>query len=174
MVSPIFEQPVVKTLARLPTWPEVKSIKAVGVQVIPDTVASPSLSSTGVRSIAFSVGPAYPQVGRLPIYKVVHLVYHQLKIPLLVLSWSFSHTQEDVRPHAKCENRGRRSLFGLRYIIIVYGNLFKYICIFTNSDTKAQNVLLTHSELSVSKLDTGNETINQLVDQQKIHLQIIC
>lgn len=114
MVSLMYGKPVVKTLARMPTWPEVKSIKAVRVQVISDTVAPPSLSSTGIRSVAFSVGPAYPQVGGLPIYKVVHLIYHQLKIPLLILSWSFSHTQEDVRPHTRCENRGKRSLFGLK------------------------------------------------------------
>lgn len=64
----------------------MKSIEAVGVEVISNTVAAPSLSSAGVRSVARSVGPAHPQVGRLPGYKVVHLVDHQLKIPLFILS----------------------------------------------------------------------------------------
>lgn len=77
----------------------MKSIEAVRVQVIPDTVAAPTLSSTRVWSVAFGIGPAHPQVGRLPSYKVVHLVNHQLKIPLLILGRAFSHTQEDVRSH---------------------------------------------------------------------------
>ncbi|TNN60674.1 hypothetical protein EYF80_029147 [Liparis tanakae] len=39
----------------------MKSIKAVGVQVVPDTIAAPSFSSAGVRRVAFCVGPADPQ-----------------------------------------------------------------------------------------------------------------
>lgn len=79
----------------------MKSVKAVGVQVIPDTIASPPLSSTRVWSVAFGVGPAYPQVGWLTAHKVVYLVNHQLVIPLLILSRPFSNTQEDVWPHTK-------------------------------------------------------------------------
>lgn len=56
---------MVLALNKMPTWPEMKSIKAVRVQVVPDTIATPSFSSTGVRRVAFCVGPAYPQVSRL-------------------------------------------------------------------------------------------------------------
>lgn len=74
----------------------MKSIEAVGVQVIAHTVAPPTLSSTWVRSVAFSVGPAYTEVGRLSSYKVVHLIDDQLVVPLLILSRTFSDAQEDV------------------------------------------------------------------------------
>lgn len=92
---------------KMPTWPEMKSIEAVRVQVIPDTIATPTLSSTRVRGIALSVGPAHPEVGRLSGYKVVHLVNHQFKIPLFILSWAFSHAQEDVWPHTEGDKRGK-------------------------------------------------------------------
>lgn len=81
----------------------MKSIKAVGVEVIPNTIASPTLSATRVGSIASGVGPAYPQVGGLSSYKVVHLVDHQLKIPLLILCGAVGNAQEDVWPHATDE-----------------------------------------------------------------------
>lgn len=83
----------------------MQSIKAVRVQVISNTIASPPFSSTRVWSISFSVGPAYPQVGRLIGYKVVHLVNDQLIIPLLILSWTFSYAQEDIWSHTGNENR---------------------------------------------------------------------
>lgn len=83
-----------------PTRPQMKSIKAVRVEVIPNTVATPTLSATGIGSVARGVGPAYSQMGRLSSYKVVHLVDHQFKIPLLILSRAFGNTQEDVWPHA--------------------------------------------------------------------------
>lgn len=83
-----------------PTRPQMKSIKAVRVEVIPNTVATPTLSAPGVGGVAAGVGPAYSQVGRLSSYKVVHLVNHQLKIPLLILGGAFGNTQEDVWPHA--------------------------------------------------------------------------
>lgn len=78
----------------------MKPIKAVGVQIIPDAIASPSLSSTRIRRIAFSVGPAHPQVSGLSSNKVVHLVNYQLKIPLLILSRTLCHAQKNVWPHA--------------------------------------------------------------------------
>lgn len=83
----------------------MQSIKAVRVQVISNTIASPPFSSTRVWSISFSVGPAYPQVGWLIGYKVVHLVNDQLIIPLLILSWTFSYAQEDIWSHTGNENR---------------------------------------------------------------------
>lgn len=78
----------------------MKSIKAVRVEVIANAVATPALSATRVGGVAPGVGPAYSQVGRLSSYKVVHLVDHQLEIPLLILGGAFSNTQEDVWPHA--------------------------------------------------------------------------
>lgn len=78
----------------------MKSIKAVRVEVVSSAVAAPTLAATGVGGVAAGVGPAYSQVSRLSSYKVVHLVDHQLKIPLLILGGTFSNTQEDVWPHA--------------------------------------------------------------------------
>lgn len=93
----------------------MESIKAVGVEVIPNTVATPTLSATRVGSIASGVGPAYPQVGGLPSDKVVHLVDHQLEIPLLILGGAVGNTQEDVWPHATDENN--RSIILLKDIL---------------------------------------------------------
>lgn len=81
----------------------MQPIKAVRVEVIPNAVATPTLSTTGVGGVASGVGPAYSQVGRFSSYKVVHLVNHQLKIPLLILGGTFGNTQEDVWPHAADE-----------------------------------------------------------------------
>lgn len=77
----------------------MQPVEAVRVEVVPDAVASPALSAARVRSVAPGVGPAHPQVGRLSGDKVVHLVDHQLKVPLLVLGRALRHTQEDVGPH---------------------------------------------------------------------------
>lgn len=93
--------------SEMPTWPEMKSIKAVGVQVVPDTVAAPTLSSARVRGVAFRVGPADPQVGRLASHKVVHLVNYQLEIPLLILSRTLCNAKENVGPHTGGDKRGR-------------------------------------------------------------------
>lgn len=89
-----------KTILNDPTRPQMKSIKAVRVEVIANAVATPTLSATRVGGVAPGVGPAYSQVGRLSSYKVVHLVDHQLEIPLFILGGAFGNTQEDVWPHA--------------------------------------------------------------------------
>jgi len=83
----------------------MQSIEGVRVQVIPNTIPSPPLSSAGVWSVAFSVGPAYPQVGRLSSHKVVHLVNDQLKVPLFILGGTLSNTQEDVWSHTGVEKQ---------------------------------------------------------------------
>lgn len=83
-----------------PTWPKMESIKTVGIEVVSDAVAPPPLPSSRVGSVAFSVGPAHPQMGGLAGHEVVHLVDHQLVVPLLILSWALAHAEEDVRPHA--------------------------------------------------------------------------
>lgn len=87
-------------LPRPLTWPEVESVETEGVEVVSDSVASPPLSSTGVGGVAFGVGPSHPQVGGLAGHKVVHLVNHQLVIPLLVLGRSLADPEEDVWSHA--------------------------------------------------------------------------
>lgn len=87
------------------TWPEVESIKTEGVEVVSDAVASPAFSPSRVGGVAFGVGPAHPQVGRLAGHKVVHLVDHQLVVPLLVLGRALAHPQEDVRPHTGNKSR---------------------------------------------------------------------
>lgn len=79
----------------------MQSIEAVGVEVVPDAVAAPALSAARVGSIAFSGRPAHPQVRRLGRQEVIHVINHQLKIPLPVLGGAFTHTQEDVGPHAE-------------------------------------------------------------------------
>lgn len=91
---------VLENYSNDPTRPQMKSIKAVRVEVVPNAVATPTLSATGVGGVTSGVGPAYSQVGRLSSHKVVHLVDHQLEIPLLILGRTFGNTEEDVWPHA--------------------------------------------------------------------------
>lgn len=86
----------------------MQPVEAVRVEVVPDAVASPALSAARVRSVASGVGPAHPQVGRLSGDKVVHLVDHQLKVPLLVLGRALGHTQEDVGPHTGGVDRKKK------------------------------------------------------------------
>lgn len=73
------------------TWPEVESVKSKWVEVISDSIATPSLASTGVGGVAFRVGPSHPQMRGLAGHKVVHLVDHQLIVPLLILSRTLAH-----------------------------------------------------------------------------------
>lgn len=84
----------------------MKSIECERVEVIAHAVAPPALSSTRVGSVAFRVGPAHPQMGGLTGHKVVHLVDHQLVVPLLILGGSLTHTQEDIWPHTRKEITG--------------------------------------------------------------------
>lgn len=83
------------------TWPEVKPVEAVGVEVISNPVAPPAFPSTRVRTVALRQGPAHPQVVWLSREERLHFVHHHLKIPLLVLSGSFAGSKEDVGSHAE-------------------------------------------------------------------------
>ncbi|TNN87235.1 hypothetical protein EYF80_002437 [Liparis tanakae] len=58
---------------------EVESIETIRVEVVSHSIASPPLSSSGVGGVAFSVGPAHPEVGGLAGHKVVHLISMKLK-----------------------------------------------------------------------------------------------
>lgn len=86
------------------TWPKVKSIKAIGVEVIADTIASPSFSPARVWSIARGGGPAHPQVCGLSCQEGVHLVDNQLEVPLLVLRRALGNSKEDVGPNAEMKH----------------------------------------------------------------------
>lgn len=82
------------------TWPEIKPIKSVGVEVITHSVASPTLPSTGVRGKSIGVGPAHPQVSGLCCDEGLHLIHNQLVVPLPVLSRPVTDSQEGIGPHA--------------------------------------------------------------------------
>lgn len=83
------------------TRPEVKSIKTVGVEVIPDSVAPPAFPSTRVRTVALRQSPAHTQVIWLSCEEWLHLVNHHLKVPLLILSGSLACPKKDVGSHAE-------------------------------------------------------------------------
>lgn len=82
------------------TWPEMKPVKGIGVEIITNTIAPPALSTPRVGGIAFSGGPAYTEMSGFTGDKMVYLINHQLKVPLLILSWSLAYAQEDVGSHA--------------------------------------------------------------------------
>ncbi len=83
------------------TWPEVKPVKTVGVEVIPDPVAPPAFPSTRVRTVALRQSPTHTQVIWLSCKERLHVVHHHFKIPLLILSGSFTCSKENVGSHAK-------------------------------------------------------------------------
>lgn len=83
------------------TWPEVKPVKTVGVEVIPDPIAPPAFPSTRVRTVALRQSPTHTQVIWLSCKERLHVVHHHLKIPLLILSGPFTSSKENVGSHAK-------------------------------------------------------------------------
>lgn len=82
------------------TWPQVKAIKAIRVEVIAHTIATPALSSSWVRTEALSQSPANTQMASLGCHKWLHIVHHHLKVPLLILCGTFTSPQKDIGPHA--------------------------------------------------------------------------
>lgn len=96
---PILSRHKLATDKGTPTWPEVESIETKRIEVISNPVAAPAFSSSRVGGVAFSVSPAHSKVGGFAGYKVIHLVDHQLVVPLLILSGALAHPEEYVRPH---------------------------------------------------------------------------
>lgn len=94
----------------------MKSVKAVRVEVIPHPVAPPTLPSTWVRGVTLVGGPAHTQVRGVAGQEVVHLVNHQLVVPLLILGRALTQSQEDVGPHAA---KYQRLGLGLNHIIVI-------------------------------------------------------
>lgn len=82
------------------TWPKMKSIKAIGAQTVSHPIASPTFSTSGPRVIAFGASPANTQVSGLRCEEGINMIHNQLIVPPSMLSWLFSHGQEDVWPHA--------------------------------------------------------------------------
>lgn len=85
------------------TWPEVKSIKTVWVQVISDSIPPPALPSPWVRAVSLSQSPAHTQMIRLSCEERLNMVHHHLEIPLLILSGSFTGPEENVGSHAEVQ-----------------------------------------------------------------------
>lgn len=82
------------------TWPQVKSIKAIRVEIVAHSVTPPAFPTPRVRGISFSRGPAHTKMSWFTRNKVVHLIDHQLKVPFLILSRALAHTQKNVRTDA--------------------------------------------------------------------------
>lgn len=84
----------------------MQAVKAEGVEVIPDAVATPAFPTSRIGAVALRHGPANPQMGGLRSHKWFHIIYNHLIVPLLVLCGAFMRAQEDVGAHAA--DRGRR------------------------------------------------------------------
>lgn len=82
------------------TWPEMESIKAIGVEVVTHPIASPPLTTTGVRCVTTGVGPTHPKVSGFCRDKWENLIHNQLVVPLSVLSRPITDSQEDVGTYA--------------------------------------------------------------------------
>lgn len=72
------------------------SIKAIRVEVISHTIASPTLSSSRVGAVALCHSPSYTQVGGLRCHIGLHIVHHHLIVPFLILGGPLACAQEDV------------------------------------------------------------------------------
>lgn len=78
------------------TCPEVQPVKAVGVEVITDPVATPALATARVGTVTLREGPAHPQMRRLCCEKGSHLVHHHLKVPFAILRGALGSAHKDV------------------------------------------------------------------------------
>lgn len=74
----------------------MQPVKAVGVEVISDTVAPPALATSWVGAEAFRHSPAHTQMGSLCCYEGLHVVHHHFVVPLLILRGPLTCPQEDV------------------------------------------------------------------------------
>lgn len=90
------------------TCPEMQAIKAVGIEVIADTITAPALAAPWVGAVALSEGPAHPQVGGLSRQEWSHLVHHHLKVPFAILCGALRSAHKDVRADAAGETGQER------------------------------------------------------------------
>lgn len=83
----------------------MQPIKAVGIEVIADSVAAPALASPGVRAVALCEGPAHPQVSGISCQKWNHLIHHHFKVPFAILCGTLCSAHEDVGADAAGKTR---------------------------------------------------------------------
>lgn len=82
------------------TWQKMKPIKTIWVQIITHSIASPPLSSSCVGGIATGIAPTHPEMSGIWCKKRLDVIHNYLVVPLSVLSWAITDTQEDVWMHA--------------------------------------------------------------------------
>lgn len=105
----------------------MQSIKAIRVEVISHTIASPTLSPSRVGAVALCHSPSYTQVGGLRCHKRFHIVHHHLIIPFLILGGPLACTQEDVGSYTVNKSGKDISTKSSLTKILVYSKLHLYI-----------------------------------------------